>query len=101
MAAGLQVWEANGKLTFDTNMHVARFLGIVQPGLGQSVYYHDGLLRGTPYYFATPANEWATNASFGAGWPQVSFSGNRMIVTRTNPYGQLATPAFNLWYGVH
>jgi len=101
---GLQVWDGNGTATFDTNYRVARQLGAVQPGLGQSIYYDDRLYSGIPWAFYVFDG---SNYAFGAydvvpqgSAPVINFSGNAMIVTRSSspPYGQ--TNTCTVYFGV-
>lgn len=104
MPAGLQVWDANGVLTFDTNFRVARQLGVVQPGLGRSVYTDGRLTTGIPWAFYVFDG---SNFAFGdydvvpqGTAPRIEFSGAQMIVTRPAPppYGQ--TNVCTVYFGV-
>lgn len=104
MPAGLQVFDANGRVVFDTNYRVSRILGIVQPGLGVSVYRDSRLLNGTPfafYVFEGPTSAftvWTATPQMTA--PQFAFSGDTMTVTRAAPPPTSQADVCTVYYGV-
>ncbi|MHC0508792.1 hypothetical protein [Achromobacter aegrifaciens] len=104
MPGGLQISDAAARLIFDTNYRVSRFLEIVQPGLGVSVYRDDRLLNGTPFAFyvfegiSTAFTVWTATPQMTA--PQFAFSGNTLTVTRAAPPPTSQADACTVYYGV-
>lgn len=105
MPQGLRVFDANtGAVTFDTNYRVSRTLGIVQPGLGSSVYTDDRLTTGTPWAFYVFEGSTFQFGDYDVApqmtAPLITFSGNQMLITRKNPppYGTANT--VSVYYGV-
>lgn len=70
MAAGLQVFNADGSLQFDGSTRITRLLGVIGVG-GNGSFSHAGLSTGTPF---------AVFQSYGIGinstMPAFNFSGN-------------------------
>lgn len=104
MAQGLQVFDEFGRVTLDTNSKCSRILGVVQPGLGQSVYTDDRLTQGTPFaFFVMEGNGFlfgAYDVAPNASAPIINFSGNQMVVSRPAPppYGNVGT--CTVYFGV-
>ena len=77
MPQGLQVWDANGNLTFDTNYGVSRIIGSM---------FISGSAGSSPIPFLGTGSNllafWASN-NFGnmgdGGWPQLYITGNNTL----------------------
>lgn len=80
MTAGLQIFDANGQLTFTSGDYLPRYLGAVQTGVSTGSLYNAALIdgTGTPFYICVPLV--ANNDAFYAGWfpPTISFNGGTM-----------------------
>ncbi|MFC5605208.1 hypothetical protein [Variovorax soli] len=102
MTAGFQVFKPDGGTAFDSAMRVGRFLGVVQPPLGTSTYYDDRLADGgIPFAFAWPiSNSYSLGDMPALSWPAITFSGNAMTVTRSNPRSNVAAAGFTVYFGV-
>lgn len=76
MAAGLQIWDANGVLVSDTTMRWGRFLGVVNipkpTGNASGSVVDAGLSTGEPFWFCFGATgDWVIQ-------PAISVSGNTL-----------------------
>lgn len=74
MPAGLQIWDAAGRLQVDISTKLYRFIGAVSSGTSAGSIANDGLYQGTPFSFSVLSG----SAGFGAFGPIVTFSGNVM-----------------------
>lgn len=104
MAAGLQVFDGNGRVTFDTNYRVSRMLGFFQPPMGTGVYTDNRLTTGIPFAFYVYEGIVDTFGPYNAmphlTAPKVTFSGNTMTVTRNSFPTEGQNEVCTLYYGV-
>jgi hypothetical protein len=79
MAEGLQIWDAQGQLVFDTTTRNTRILGIVDIGTGAATgsVTNAGFAEGTPFWFCT-ALSFSTNLGDYIISPTFSVSGNTL-----------------------
>lgn len=83
MAAGLQVWDANGLLILDATHRCGRVLGVraITGGFNDS-FTDDRLSPGTPFYAFQRDKSFHLKYGFGGIMsPSFSFSGNTLSWT--------------------
>lgn len=73
MAAGLQVWDANGDQIVDTTTRLGRIIGITTISTNTGSINDADFADGTPFFIATPTN--VSSPSFG---PKLSMSGTTL-----------------------
>ncbi|MNF96946.1 hypothetical protein D3C84_797570 [compost metagenome] len=57
MPQGLQVWDAQGRLRFDTSTRVANYIGSIVTGTGDGSLSVPSLALGQPFVFLVPDAE--------------------------------------------
>ncbi|MCY1197858.1 hypothetical protein D3C85_1700840 [compost metagenome] len=97
MPAGLQVFNADGSLQFDSSTRLTRVLGYLWAGSNGS-HIDDQLWRGAPFYFIAPTSMVSIDSY--ANFPQVSISGNTVSWWFTNPNSEFNTGAV-IYYGTY
>lgn len=93
MTAGLQCFDAQGRLTFAATDRLARVLGYVSTGGQSGTTTHDGLPGNQPYFAFFP-----DYSSSGTRWPAISISGNTLSWSYSNASGNV--PGFIL-FGIY
>lgn len=73
MPAGLQVFSPTGAVLVDTSVRVGKLVGSVTTNKADGSIATD-TSKGTPFYYVTTPED----PSWGALFPEVSFSGNTM-----------------------
>jgi len=73
MPAGLQVFNSAGAVLVDTSVRIGKLVGSVTTNKVDGNIYTD-TTKGTPFYYVTTPED----PSWGALFPEVSFSGNTM-----------------------
>ena len=76
MPAGLQVWNPSGVLMVDTSVRIGKLVGSITTNKADGSVWTD-TTKGTPFYYVTTPED----PSWGALFPEVSFSGNTMTWT--------------------
>ena len=100
MAAGMQVWDAQGNIIFDTTSIVGRVIGVIDASATSGSAVVVGLDQGTP--FAIPQLQKNTLSILinTDSYPVCTFSGNTVSWTRYSyPVGVQLTSC-NLILGV-
>lgn len=93
MAAGLQCFDAQGRLMFSVTDRLARVLGTVNTGAVSGSTTHAGFSGNQPYFVFFP-----DYGSSDAWWPVVSISGNTLSWSYSNASGNV--PGFIL-FGIY
>lgn len=92
MAAGLQVWDANGSLIVDLSTRLGRILGVTTFSSSTGSITDADFASGTPFFIASPTS--VSSPSFG---PKLTISGTTLS---WDFEGRVAS-AHRLVYGVY
>lgn len=97
MAAGIQVWDAQGRNLLDTNDRVGRLLGVVREVTSNGSRSVAGFSQGIP--FATFTLSSVESRLTSADYPRLTVSGNTLswaFGTRYNGNAKI-----DIYYGVY
>ena len=104
MPAGLQLFDGAARVYLDTNYRVAKLLGVVNPGLGNTVVNDARLTQGIPFAFYRMDGDGFlfgfADVSPQMTVPSMGFSGTTLTITRSAPPGTGQTYPCTVYYGI-